>query len=184
MGGQISILLALRYQALIEKLVLVAPAGFEKFSGTDKMFIRNSSSMFRFLYSDPGQTGNQIRNFFYKFPAFAEHLVDDMHMFLSGINARHYSSMLNRSLIAMLDEPVYEHLKEIAQPVMVMFGEEDKLIPAPFLHKGKTADIARAGTEQIPNALLIMFSECGHFLQYENSGLFNKEISRFSAASS
>ena len=52
----------------------------------------------------------------------------------------------------MLDRPVYNDLEKISQPVLVLFGENDNLIPNRYLHGGHTRDVAVPGTAKLPQA--------------------------------
>ena len=46
MGGQIAIILALRYPNVFNKLILVAPAGFEQFTEREKQLIKAGANMY------------------------------------------------------------------------------------------------------------------------------------------
>lgn len=46
MGAQIAIILAIRYPSLFNKLILIAPAGFEKFSENEVQMIKAASNLY------------------------------------------------------------------------------------------------------------------------------------------
>lgn len=152
MGGQIGIILGLRLPAIIDKLVLVATAGFEQFSAAEKMMLQAGMS-FRNL---PDLSRNEA---------------------LTAKTIRHNS--LNRCMTAMLEEPVFEHLRQLTVPALVIFGEQDGFIPNRFLHPLSTTDVARAGSSQIPDAELHIFGKCGHYPQNEQPKLFNQALQHF-----
>jgi pimeloyl-ACP methyl ester carboxylesterase len=79
----------------------------------------------------------------------------------------------------MVDEPVFEKLKYIEQPTLILFGENDNLIPNRYLNPGKTEPIARAGAKEIKNSKLVMVPKCGHFMMFEKPEVFNSEVKNF-----
>jgi len=64
MGAQVSTIVALRYPHLVSKLVLVAPAGIERFSGTDILFMQAMLNIGDFLYADEFHLETAIRDSF------------------------------------------------------------------------------------------------------------------------
>jgi pimeloyl-ACP methyl ester carboxylesterase len=65
----------------------------------------------------------------------------------------------------------------LSLPTLVIYGENDRIIPNPVLHpEQKLAEIASTGTEQIPQATLTMIPECGHMLQWEKAAEISQMI--------
>jgi pimeloyl-ACP methyl ester carboxylesterase len=79
----------------------------------------------------------------------------------------------------MLENPVSDRLSLIKQPTLVFFGLNDKFIPNRIFHKTTTEEIARTGTDKIPNSKLIMIPECGHFIPFEKPDEFNNAVINF-----
>jgi len=79
----------------------------------------------------------------------------------------------------MVDEAVIDFLHLIEQPALIIFGENDNLIPNRFLNPGPTIDVARVGEELLPNNQLHMIPGCGHFVQFEASDEFNRIVREF-----
>jgi pimeloyl-ACP methyl ester carboxylesterase len=79
----------------------------------------------------------------------------------------------------MVDEPVFDYLPQIEQPVLAIFGHQDNLIPNRFLNGGTTESIGQKGVEQLPNATLHMIDKAGHFVHYEQAQVVNGLISDF-----
>jgi pimeloyl-ACP methyl ester carboxylesterase len=79
----------------------------------------------------------------------------------------------------LLNEPVFDQLKEINTPTLILFGKEDLLIPNKSIHQTTTKEIVSRGSSQIKNTKVILLEECGHFLQYEKPDKFNSEIISF-----
>jgi pimeloyl-ACP methyl ester carboxylesterase len=153
MGGQIGIILALQIPARIEKLVLVAPAGFERFTEAEKKMMA-----FGATYSNGwnGGGGNDT---------------------IEKVAQR--QTAMQRSLEGMLAEPIFDYLPQLNMPALVIFGEQDAFIPNRYLHPVSTASVARAGASQIPNAELHLFPRCGHYPQAEQPEHFNRTLQFF-----
>ena len=82
--------------------------------------------------------------------------------------------------MGMLQQPVYERMKEIKIPVLVVYGENDYLIPNQLLHKGLTTrQVADSGQAQLPDSKLKMMPQAGHFVQWEAAEAVNQEIQDF-----
>jgi pimeloyl-ACP methyl ester carboxylesterase len=93
---------------------------------------------------------------------------------------RLYCETVSSNLQAMLDDPVFPHLKKITQPTLIFFGEEDKLIPNRLLHpRLKVRQVGEKGAGAIPNSRLLFLPKCGHFLQWECGSLFNFWVKEF-----
>jgi pimeloyl-ACP methyl ester carboxylesterase len=90
-----------------------------------------------------------------------------------------YCWIIVKCVQGMVNEPVIERLGQISQPTLILFGENDNLIPNPFLHGGKTELVAKVGATNIPTNKLIMVPHCGHFVQFEQSDKVNEEIRAF-----
>jgi len=79
----------------------------------------------------------------------------------------------------MVNEPVFDYLPQIEQPVLAIFGHQDNLIPNRFLNGGTTEAIGRKGVAQLPDATLQMIDKAGHFVHYEQAERVNELIKAF-----
>jgi non-heme chloroperoxidase len=71
----------------------------------------------------------------------------------------------------LLDEQVlFQDLKAIRVPTLILHGKNDRVCLFP---------LAEAQQQAIPNARLVPFDSCGHFLFYDRMELFNRELIRF-----
>lgn len=181
MGGQVSITLALAQPSLIEKLILIAPAGFETFTETEK-------NWFKAVYTPAvvkGTSVEQIRkNFeinFFAFPQDAEFMIEDRLKLRELPDAYdYYCNMIPKNVLAMLEEPVYERLQNIKLPTLILYGANDQLIPNQLLHKGLTVyEVARKGHFKISGSKLAFLPNSGHFTQWEQAGAANEVIMEF-----
>ncbi len=183
MGGHISIATALLYPQLIDRLILLAPAGFETFTEDETAWIKkNNSPELYALLSDKQIRYNYEINFFVM-PDDVEPIIKDRIEMKRWKNYKDYCKIVSNSLCGLLDYPVFNKLHLISQPTLVLFGKNDRLIPHSILHKDISAEkIAVNGSNQIPNSILSTINECGHFLQFEKPDIVAEKIIDFLTA--
>lgn len=179
MGGLVSLHHSLAYPNSINRLVLAAPAGFERFSALEVELVRTTTRPELFLWATPQQVRKNIERNFYHFSQQAEFLVQDRLAMSKAEDFRGYCEMIPRCIAGMLDEPVWDRLPEIQQPVLLLFGAEDQLIPNRFLHNKKTCQIAKKGAARLANAELHCIEKAGHFVQFEKASIFNAKVHQF-----
>ena len=180
MGGQIAIHLALNHPSLCERLILIAPAGFETFSEKEKQWFSNFFTP-QFIKSTPEE--QIIKNFhfnFYSFPKDAQFMIDDRMTMRATPAYEHYTKMIPKCVNGMLQEPIFDHLTSLNIPTLIIYGQEDNLIPSKILHPNLTTpQIANAGNELIQDSRLKLIQEAGHFVQWEKSEKVNTIIQNF-----
>ena len=179
MGGQIAITLALQHPEKVTSLVLVAPAGFERFSAGEAKWFRDVVTADAVRLTPVQQIRANLAANFHNLPADAEFMVTDRIALRSAADFNFYCEAIVQSVNGMLDEPVYEYLPEISQPALIIFGENDNLIPNPYLHGGRSREIARIGQERIPDNRVELIPNCGHFAQFEKPAEVNGAIKSF-----
>jgi pimeloyl-ACP methyl ester carboxylesterase len=168
------------YPQLIDRLVLLAPAGFETFTDDEKVWYKKNYSTETYSAISEDQVRLNYEINFVKMPADTEIMIQDRIRMKSWKNFNNYTKVVSNSLCGMLDYPVFDRLNLITQPTLVLFGKNDKLIPSSYLHKNLTPEkIAREGALQISNSKQIIIPECGHFLQFEKPGTVSSEIIEF-----
>ena len=80
----------------------------------------------------------------------------------------------------MLQEPVFDLLKQISLPTLVIYGANDELIPNRILHPTLTTlQVAEAGAQELPNSELYLLDAAGHFVQWEQADKVNELLSLF-----
>lgn len=183
MGAQIAVTSFLETNIPIEKLVLLAPAGFETFSASDRAFFyKNVTTEFIKTMSVEQIKSNFDLNFHNNIlPADAHFMFEDrLAMRADEAEYYYYTQMVPKCVKGMLEVPVFDKLKHIDIPTLIIFGKEDLLIPNKALHPEATIDqIAQSGHEQISDSRLELLSPCGHFVQWECSKKVNQLISHF-----
>lgn len=180
MGGQIAILMALRYPHLVNKLVLIAPAGFESFSPHEVFLTEHAL--------DLGQTwgmNSQYLEFFInrsfsdKNP-IASNIVSDLKQLMQTQNPVQWHNMIVASIKSMLREPVTPFLEQISQPTCIIFGELDAMIPNKLIHfQDTTRGVAYKGAALIEHSELNLIPAAGHFVQIEKSTEVNSVINSY-----
>ncbi len=179
MGGQISITSALYHPERVSKLILISPAGFETFTEGQKEWFRDVFTPNLVKLTPVEAIQSNLGFNFYNFPSDAEFMIEDRIAIRSAVDFERYCYAISKSVQAMVNDPVFDFLPEIQIPVLVLFGENDNLIPNRYLNPGFTKDIAEKGVNEIPNAQLELIPKCGHFAQFEKSNIVNNSIDKF-----
>lgn len=179
MGGQIAINCALNFPDLIHKLILIAPAGFERFSIDEIQIIKNITKPEYFLNSNSLQIKPNFELSFYDYPSEAQFLIEDRIKISEDDEFFNYCTVMSNSIAGMIEQPIFEELKKIKQETLVIFGKNDALIPNKYLHNFTTEEVAKAGCDEIPKSDLLLLNNCGHFVQIEKSDTVNKAIENF-----
>ncbi len=179
MGGQISIMAAINYPETIKKLILVDPAGFELFTPGQKKWFKEVMTLDGVKLTTIEQIETNAAYNFYKMPDYAQFIITDRIAMRSASDFDNYCYAVVQSVGGMVDEPVFEMLKDVKQPVEIFFGDNDNLIPNRFLNPGRTKTVALAGHNELQNSELVMVPKCGHFMQLEKPDVFNNKVMEF-----
>lgn len=179
MGGQISLVAALNYPNKVDKLVLISPAGFEKFLEGEGDWMKSAFTIDLIKETTTRNIDVNLRANFYEYPDDAAFFVTDRIQIKGASDFEDYCYAVTRNVAGMIDEPVLEKLENINHKALILFGENDGLIPNPYLHGGFTSDIAKFANEKLKNSELILVPSCGHMLQFEKFNEANLAISKF-----
>lgn len=179
MGGHVSIVTALRFPDLVSKLVLIAPSGFERFKPFEIAMLKNTISIGNMFFNDETHLVTLLRQSFYKMPESGSKMISDLVTLLKSENIREWRAMVEKCIIGMLDEQVFDLLKFIHCPVLAIFGQNDTLIPNVFLHQTTTKRIAEIACAEIQNSQLTIMPFTGHAVFMERPTETNQLISNF-----
>jgi pimeloyl-ACP methyl ester carboxylesterase len=179
MGGQISMVAAINYPEAVSKLILADPAGFEEFTEGQKQWFRDVMTVKGVMKTTVEQIQTNLAYNFYNVPDDAGFMITDRIAMRSAEDFEAYCYTVVKSVEGMVDETMLELLDQLNQPTLIVFGENDNLIPNRFLNPGKTIDVAKAGHHKIPNSKLIMVPKAGHFVQFEKPDEFNQAVKSF-----
>jgi pimeloyl-ACP methyl ester carboxylesterase len=179
MGGQIALTHALRYPGRAEALVLVDPAGFERFGKGEGAWLAAAVDK-EFVKATPPEAvyANVAANF-WSMPPEARFMVDDRLRIAGGEELDAYAYAVARSVWSMVHEPVVDRLAEVQVPALVVFGADDGLIPNPLLHGGSTRAVAEEGTARLAHGRLVIVPRAGHMVQFERPAEFDAAVLAF-----
>ncbi len=179
MGGQIAVTTGLSYPELMNQLILVSPAGYEQFTNGQRQWFREILTPDAVRLTTVTQIRENFATNFFHFPKDAEFMIQDRIAMRSADDFRWYCDIIPKNVRGMVNDPVYDLLPKLTMPVLSLFGEYDNLIPNRFLNGGSTVEVAKKGSSQIPQSVLIMIEKAGHFVQFEKSEEVNAAIRGF-----
>jgi pimeloyl-ACP methyl ester carboxylesterase len=181
MGGQVALTLCLKEPWLIEKLVLFAPSGLESFSVHEKMMLSNMLSFGEMMSSSEFQIEQAIKSSFLHFPNNeGNKIISELKELIRNTNNKGYSSMIRKSIQAMLNENPSARINEIKTQTLIFFGSDDALIPNKIIHPMTSVkSILNYGTNQMTNSKGILIENAGHFVHFEKAEICNAAIKDF-----
>ena len=180
MGGHVALFAALHSPEIIQKLVLISPSGLESFSPHEVLLLKGSINMMTLITTDEFQLSQVINNSFFKKNIAEEKIIEDLISLMKNNHHKYWNKMVKKSIEAMLDEPVYSQLKNITQKAIIIFGEQDLIIPNKIFHPQLTVkSIAENAKKIMPHADFIVLEETGHFAQIEKANIVNQYIKKF-----
>jgi pimeloyl-ACP methyl ester carboxylesterase len=179
MGGQIAMLLALQQPQLVSDLVLLDPAGIESFGAGEGDWLRNTLTIKGITeVAEDGIRRNLSANFLDWDPNW-EWMVEERARLAKSTEFAQFANAVVKSVGAMLDEPTSDLLGRITQPVLIVYGENDGLIPNPYLHPGRASSVFAHGAARFSNARLVAVPRAGHMVHVEQPALVNRAILDF-----
>jgi pimeloyl-ACP methyl ester carboxylesterase len=177
LGGQISLMTGIKAPHVVERLVLVSPSGIEPYSAIEKQLLINM--MAGVVGSGNAFTKNRL-NYMIGFcnnQEEAGELAAKMAIFKN--EAVQFGKMMQRSVEGMLLEALNHALDKVLQPCLLVIGEKDKVSPYPYLRGQEYAEVVAIESAKIPRCKLVVYTDCGHFAQYQAPAAFNQEIQKF-----
>jgi len=171
MGGQVALLTAHLYPERIDKLILFAPSTYvKKFNS----FIRMASKTPAFWYF--------LKRYFYRKGVYGALLdcVYDPHVVDKDMIQGYMRPFLKPDIFHCLTKMIRdregdlqkEQLKNIQADCLVLWGEEDKVLPV---------SLGQKLIEDLPSAKLITYEKIGHLLPEEIPSILTEQIKTFCA---
>lgn len=182
MGGQIAINLTIEQPDIIASLSLLAPAGFEQFSKSDKDWFNTwvTKKYYLSLTDEAISKSFDINFYGSKLPADANFMLEDrLALKIDSVRYSRYLDYVVQSVNSMLEQTVYEGLPEIKVPTIVLFGSDDLLIPNKILHPQLTVEDILNISQNIPDSEKHLISQAGHFMQWDKPVVIAKHLSTF-----
>ncbi len=181
MGGEVAMATAIRFPSRVERLVLTSPAGFEAFSPREKAWFQSAVNTI-FVKSTPeyGIWGSVRLANFARWRDELEFLIEERVRLIKSADFDKYAYAQVRSINGLThNDFVRDNLKAIKAPTLIVFGEDDRLIPNVFLHGGRAREMMTYGAEHIAGAKLEGFGGCGHTVQMDCPDLYNSTVTAF-----
>jgi len=180
MGAQVAVTTVLDFPNQFEKLILLAPAGFETFSPEHASLLKATAVTETFLNATEAQIRASWAMNFYQMPESVEFMIQDRINMMEASDFERYCQSVARGVHGMLDQPIADRLGEIRQKTLVVYGEEDALIPNRYLNPGLTTKkVAESGASKIPEAVLKYVPACGHFISFDKPAEINEIVDSF-----
>ena len=180
MGGQIGLTMALDRPDKIKSLVLIAPAGIETFTEEEAAFLKKVSTPELIASVSDEQYRANLNMNFYSMDERAEFMYNDRMLIKTDPLFNDYCFVVSEGIKGMLNGPVYDQLSDIQCPSLIIFGQQDQLIPNRYLHKDLTTElIANRAKEAIPHAEMHMIDKAGHFVHFDQPEKINTLINKF-----
>tara|TARA_B100001250_G_scaffold414616_1_gene454680 strand:- start:8856 stop:9665 length:810 start_codon:yes stop_codon:yes gene_type:complete len=163
LGGALSLGLALEHSSRVQKLILMAPGGVENREVYDSMpGIKKLLSDFLGGNMDQEKIEGLLELFPYDKSIISKEMVDERMEILP---------LMNTQVMASMDIPNMEsELSSITQPVLAFWGMNDQFIPI--------SGAMKIG-DGCPNAQIMLFSQCGHWVMIEREQVFNNTCINF-----
>jgi pimeloyl-ACP methyl ester carboxylesterase len=180
MGGFISTELAIAYPQRVERLVLVSAAGISTYRHRDveriQPYLRRLGPMLAVYTGWTAARSDWVA----RRPGLRNLTLGFVTRHPSALPAPLAAEQLRgtgkpgfmQALWANINYPVRERLPEIACPTLIVWGDEDKVIP---VHDASVFE------ELIPNSRKVIFARTGHMAMLERPAAFNELLSQFLA---
>ncbi len=178
LGGGIALHYALQFPQKVNKLVLVDSAGL----GKEVIWTLRLMSLpwVGELFSYPNRKGVEI---FFRLAVLNRALVtkDFVELYYDIFSRPGFQKFFLMILRQIVDirgareeilDPIMNNLYKIAQPVLIIWGEKDGVLPIQHGYLGK---------EKLPHAKLKIMEGCGHIPFFEKSDEFNELVLNFLA---
>ena len=177
MGGMLSILYADKNAAQVEHLILLAPAGFEKFKEQELGLVKMVFTP-EYIQSYPVEkiTTNFHLNF-HKFPEEAQFLISDREALISDpTRYQFYAQTISKSAYNIISTALPEMISDFKTPSTIIYGKEDKLIPHHLVHPEMDLQEVADNAVTTLGGELHLLPDCGHYLMWEQADFINKLI--------
>jgi pimeloyl-ACP methyl ester carboxylesterase len=171
-GGTVAVLTALRYPERVEALVLVDPAIYS--GGGTPGFLRPLLHTPQMRHLGPllvraiRTQGDALGEMAWHDPS--KLTAEIWEGYRKPLEADNWDRALWEFTLASRPLRLAERLDELQMPVLVITGDDDRIVPTE-----QSVHLAQS----LPNATLVVISECGHVPHEERPDLFLQAVDRF-----
>lgn len=172
LGGLTSLKFALDYPDRLNRLVLMGAGAFSIFSPMPTQGLQ----LLLQYYDGDGPTIEKLA-------AFVKVMVWDPSEVTDGLLEERFEASIQPDILARPPfgrgalpsfEPIWrEDLSQIRSSTLLLWGRDDRVVPL---------DSAFLPLKQIPDCQLHVFSQCGHWVQWERAEAFNRLVLDFLAS--
>ncbi|MFL6309991.1 MAG: alpha/beta fold hydrolase [Nitrososphaera sp.] len=161
-GGHVATEFAIRFSNMIEKLVLVSPAGMMKTSTPtlDRYIMAALYPVYEHVY-------DAFKEMAYESNAVNEEIVMDFVNRMRLTNAKY--AFMSTVLGIRYAPKLSGRLSKIIAPTLLVWGEHDRMIPLQYAKE----------YNEIPKRELAVIRNCGHAPYVEKPMMFNKIVLKF-----
>lgn len=169
MGGHIALRFSRSYPSRVQRLVLISPAGIERFTAEESAWLNRVSTVSTLASRSPSDLRAHFkRNIFGLWGRAAEAHLNERFTLNKDPQFLDYIRAVVSSIQGMLNDRVAYELNQVEVPTYLMMGAEDRLIPNPYLHGGRAKDIIVQAQKQFPNLIkAVLLPQIGHMPQIE-----------------
>ena len=167
-GGILASRFALAHAPRVERLILVS--GARKFSEEERNFSRERMSREILLRLTPEVNRQMFAPIFAKEGPAQERYLAKQNAKLTRADYPEYARAMARSIETALTAYYPERLGEIRCPVLLLWGQQDAVIPQHH---------ARDALAQLKYGTLVVLPGCGHAAQIDDPGAFVAAIEEF-----
>ncbi len=176
MGGQIVMLIASKNPIWWQNLILLSPAGLEKFRDEEKQILSELySSDFFFTQSDE-QIRSSFRINFFNETNLIEHFIEERLQQKNETTYYKYCKVKASALRSMLNKEMEIKFKEIKAPTTLVFGNQDQLIPNRQFHDTMTLKKVMKECTKIDKLKTELIDDAGHMIQLDQPKIINSLI--------
>lgn len=172
MGGMVAALFALERPQMVDRLVLVAPAGVRPVPPEHRAEILDHWSRARLTSMDEAEWRGWFAAMVHKWTDEMEDVWRLQCELAKGVRFREWAAAAESAVESVLRHPIGERFRDIAAPTLVVWGAEDRAVP--YEHAEELAAM-------IPGARLATIGSCGHYPMLERPEAFAQEVTRFAA---
>ena len=181
MGGQTAMAYAIAHPEEVKTMVLVSPAGFERFSPRDRRWFTSVFTTTLVKAASEDDLYGSIRyNNFSRWQDRDAWLIEERARVALTPEFDAYAYANVRSVHGLLEtDYIRSNLGRIRARTLIAYGTDDRLIPNRFMHGGTTGEIMEFGAAGIEGAEVARFPGCGHTLQIDCETALNGALERF-----
>jgi pimeloyl-ACP methyl ester carboxylesterase len=176
LGSGVAFELCLMIPSRVKKLVLTSGFGFGRKGAFELRILSISSIGEKLMQPNRDGTVNFLKLMVYDPTFVTDEMVDVAFEWTSQPNAAKVYLSTLRSFCTVFGlkrkvvKSTLENAKYITIPTLILWGQEDRIIPVEQAHIAKNV---------LPNANLHVFEKCGHMPQIECAEEFNNIVSDF-----